>query len=156
VNLCLLNFLIIVISVVVWLSPTFLTILIAGFWLQSFFVSKANQSNFIDVLLRQLEELKVDSLEYWNLDFNLAGNPERGKILAQKMKGAIKSLNSDIAFYNEKYKKEAKLSGHLNEIFETCTSGDFEGVSKPIDSGRYVLIVNAINKLKSQLLRGKL
>ena len=79
-------------------------------------------------------------------------------VLAQKIKGMIKSLSADCNYYSDRYckRKSAELQRLLVEVSDACTGGDFESTRKKADPGRYILIVNAINRVKSELHRRKL
>jgi hypothetical protein len=140
------------------ISPALVTVAFGGVLVQRFFVRRANEGAFIDLLIRDIEILRADSLEYWNTPNSPDSRKRRRQVLAQKMKGAIKSLSADLRFYCERYcvKHEKIFNELMAEISDACTGGSFESASAGTDSGRYLLIVNATNRLKSALHRQKL
>jgi hypothetical protein len=79
-------------------------------------------------------------------------------MLEQKIKGAIKSISADCNYYCDRYCKckSGELHNLLVEVSDACTGGDFESTKKKIETGRYILVVNAINRVKSELHRRKL
>lgn len=143
-------------AVVYQLLPSVFTVVFAGFFLQRFFVSRANEASFIDSLIKQMDDLRTDTLEYWNLDCTKTKeNKMKARILEQKIKGAIKIIGSDVRYYSERYKKGRDLNDLVAEISDSSTGGEFESATKRPDTGRYTLVVNSTNRLKSAFFRNK-
>lgn len=140
------------------IAPSLITVLLGAFVVQKFFVSRANEAALVDFLIKELEELRNDALEYWNLVADSKEDRERQAMVAQKIKGNLKALSADLRFYCERYsrKHEAHFSKLVTNLHDTCTGGDFESQRKKPDSQRYIIVVNAINGIKSDLLRQKL
>jgi len=138
--------------------PPLITVGLGAFVAQRFFVSRANEGAMVDFMVGELRELQNDSLEYWTLSADSTENKQRQTVLAQKIKGMIKSLSADCNYYCDRYCKYklGELQSLLVEVSDACTGGDFESVRKKVDTGRYILIVNAINRVKSELHRRKL
>lgn len=138
--------------------PPLITVVLGAFVAQRFFVSRANEAAMVDFMVRELHELRKDALEYWTLSTDSPENKQRQIVLAQKIKGMIKSLSADSNYYCDRYCKfkSGELQSLLVEVADACTGGDFETVSKKVDTGRYILIVNAINRVKSEFHRRKL
>jgi hypothetical protein len=138
--------------------PPLITVGLGAYVAQRFFVSRANEGAMVDFMVRDLRELQSDALEYWTLAADTPENKQRQIILAQKIKGMIKSLSADSNYYCARYCKckSGELQNLLVEVADACTGGEFESVRKKIDTGRYILIVNAINRVKSELHRRKL
>jgi len=139
-------------------SPALVTVAIGAFALQKFFVRRANASSFVDAVIKDLEILKSDALEYWNIDPSHENLRPRCSVLEQKLKGAIKGICSDITYFCSKYRKtdHLALQNLLVDVADAATGGDFESQSRKPAPSRYIHIVNAINNLRSQLLMTKL
>ena len=97
-------------------------------------------------------------LEYWNLAADCKENKQRQNLLAQKIKGNLRALTSDVNYFCGRYcnKIGSKMTKLLTNLHDACTGGDFESNKKKADSQRYIIIVNAINDVKSELHRRKL
>ncbi len=142
-----------------YIAPSLVAVALGGLLVQWFFVRRANEAAFIDLLMKDLEMLRADSLEYWNTLAEGVDEKRRRQILAQKMKGTIKSLSADLRYYCRRYcaRRERELTELIAEISDACTGGEFESTpSKKTDNGRYLMIINAIHRLKSELFRRKL
>ena len=140
------------------ISPALVAVGLGTFLVQKFFVSRSNEAAQIDVLLRDFDTLRSDSLEYWNLPCEGPDNKQRQQVLAQKIKGSIKGISSDIAYYCSRYCSDKKehLATLMIEVADACTGGEFESAKKRVDASRYLLIINAINHVRSELFRRKL
>ena len=140
------------------ISPALVTVTLGGFILQRFFVSRANEASLIDYLLKELDGLRSDALEYWNLDCKNGGTEckDKAQILEQKLKGAIRCLSSDLDHYSKRYRKKADFRSLMVEVSDACTGGDFESVKRTCDRQRYLMVVNTINRVKTELRLGKL
>jgi len=140
------------------MGPTFVTVFLGALIIQRYFVSRSNQASFIDLMVRELDGLRDDSLEYWTLHSDSEDGKNREAILAQKIKGAIKCLSADMHYFCDRYCKgdKSKVDELLMEISDACTGGTFESSPKPTDSGRYLLVVNAINRTRSELFKRKI
>lgn len=138
--------------------PALITVILGAFVLQKYFVRKANASIFVDSILKELEGLRKDTLNYWNEDDG--ADHKKFDILAQSIKGAIKVIGSDISHFCDKYEEDKALKDQFNNLLvklsDAATGGDFESPNRKRESGRYLVIVNAINDLKSELLQTKL
>jgi hypothetical protein len=133
-----------------------ITIGVGGWWLQRSFVSRANASAFADSLVKRMDDLQSDSLEYWNLDLQQTASEARARVLEQKIKGSLRTLGSDFRFFRIRYAKHEKFEPLIEDIFDACTGGGFETTTRTVDSKRYLTIVNSVNALKSLLLQVKL
>lgn len=140
------------------ITPSLVTVLLGAFVIQRFFVARANEAAMIDFLVKELDELRADSLEYWTLPSDNKEHKLRKVVLAQKIKGAIKIISSDVNYFCSRYckKKINEMEILLIEVSDACTGGDFESSTGNVDSGRYISVVNTINRVKSELLRRKL
>lgn len=140
------------------IAPSLVSVLFGAFIFQRFFVSRANEAALVDFLIRELEELRDDTLEYWNLVGEAKEDKQRQSVLAQKITGNLKALNSDVQYFCGRYccKSEPNMKKLLMHLHDSCTGGDFESKKKRVDTQRYIIIVNAINEVKSELLRRKL
>jgi len=134
------------------IAPQILGVILGGFLFQLYWVRRANESNLIDHLTKALDELRNDSLEYWNLDLREEKNLSRGRILEQKMKGAIRNLNSELRMYAERYCKKVKFEPLMVEVSDACTGGTFETASRGPDTGRYLMVVNIIHRVRWELI----
>lgn len=144
---------------ILWhLLPSILTLCIGGVLIQRYFIRRCNSSSFVDAVLKDLEILKSDSLEYWNLGTSNK-DKQRRLILAQKIKGAIRHLNADTKYLGGKYfssRKPPDFVGLLANISDAATGGDFESQAPMGDPSRYLLIVNSVGELRSVLLSAKI
>jgi len=143
------------------MGPTLVTVLLGALVIQRYFVSRSNQAAFIDLMVRELDNLRDDSLEYWTLHAvaaNAKGREAREAFLAHKIKGAVKCLSADMNYFCDRYCKadKAKVAQLLMEISDACTGGTFESIHSPADSGRYFVVVNAINRARSELFQRKI
>ena len=140
------------------ISPALVTIIIGAFALQRFFVRRANASSFVDAVIKDLEILKLDSLEYWNIEPSDESLRSRCSVLEQKLKGSIKGLSSDMTYFCSKYRTidNLTLQNLLIDVADSATGGDFESQNRKPAPSRYIHIVNTINKLRSKLLMTKL
>lgn len=140
------------------ISPALVTVTVGAFALQWFFVRRANASSFVDGIIKDLEILKSDALEYWNIDPSDEELGSRCSVLEQKLKGAIKGLSSDMTYFCSKYKKvdNLTLQNLLIDVADIATGGDFESKNRKPAPSRYIHIVNTINNLRSKLLMTKL
>jgi hypothetical protein len=138
--------------------PPLITVVFGAYVAQRFFVSRANEGAMVDFMVGELRELQNDALNYWTLATDSPENKQRQIVLAQKIKGMIKSLSADSSYYCDRYCKfkSGELQNLLVEVADACTGGEFESIRKKVDTGRYILIVNAINRVKSELHRRKL
>lgn len=140
------------------MGPTLVTVLLGALVIQRYFVSRSNQAAFIDLMVRELDGLRDDSLEYWTLHADSEDGKNKETILAQKIKGAIRCLSADMHYFCDRYCKgeKSKVDELLMEISDACTGGTFESSPKPTDNGRYLLVVNAINRTRSELFKRKI
>jgi hypothetical protein len=139
-----------------YIAPQVIAVIIGGLIFQRYFVARANECAIIDYLVKGLDELHTDSLEYWNLETNTKVNRERARVLEQKIKGAIKSLTSELRSYSERYCKKTDFGHLMAEVADACTGGLFESEKRTPDSGRYLTIVNSLHRVKWELMRRKL
>jgi hypothetical protein len=80
---------------------------------------------------------------------------DRARLLEQKIKGAIQSLTSDLRYYSGRYRKKTNFPPLMVEVADACTGGQFESANKTAEASRYLTVVNAINRVKSELMRMK-
>lgn len=143
----------------IWhIAPSLVTVIIGGLLLQRFFVGKANQAALIDALVKQMDQIQTDALEYWNLDIAVEANRPRTSVLEQKIKGLLRALNADIDFFVSRYGKQNRVLFRrlLEDVHIKCSGGDFESKDRKIEPTQFLLIVNAVSNLKSALMMNKL
>ena len=75
------------------IAPSLVTVLLGAVIVQRFFVSRANEATLVDYLIEELEDLRDDSLEYWNLTMDSDKDKKRQPVLTQKIKGNLRALN---------------------------------------------------------------
>ena len=140
------------------IAPALTTVLLGGVIVQKFFVSRANEASLIDYLMKELDALRSDALEYWNLDCKNGGAEckDKAQLLEQKIKGGIKSLSCDLEHYAKRYRKKTNFVTLMVEVSDACTGGDFESNKRTKDRQRYLMVVNTINRVKTELRLGKL
>ncbi len=139
-----------------YISPALVTVVLGSLIVQRFFISRTNQAHFIDDLVSRLSDLQADTLEYWNNDRVDSKKKERSALLEQKIKGGIKSLSADLEYCSERYGRANEFSEPMAELADACSGGDFESQRRTADNARYIFVVNAANRLRSQLLRKKM
>jgi hypothetical protein len=140
------------------IAPPLLTVVFGAYVAQRYFFSRANEAAMVDFMIRDLHELQKDALEYWALPSDSKENKQHQTVLAQIIKGAIKSISADVNYYCQRYckTKGREMDKFLEEVLDACTGGDFESANKKVDTGRYLRVVNTINRVKSELHRRKL
>ena len=143
--------------------PPLVTVVFGAFVAQRFFVSRANEAAMADYMVRELNDLRKDALEYWTQAPDAKDCKQRQMVLEQKIKGTIKGLSADINYYCQRYckTKAGEMEKLLVEVLDACTGGEFESTKKKTengrsDNGRYIVIVNTISRVKSELHRRKL
>lgn len=137
-------------------SPALVTVVLGALIVQRFFVSRANEAALIDTIETDLDQLRADALEYWNLEPTTKRKRDRASVLEQKIKGATKSLNSDLKYYAHRYNSKTDFEALMMEVSDACTGGSFESATRTIEAGRYITIVNTVSRIKSELRRRKL
>lgn len=143
---------------IISIFQSFVIVLVGGFFLQKYFVKRANESALIDSIMRTLDEIREDSLQYWFSDS--AGKNVNPKLLAQRIKGNLRTVYPMIQIYSDRYfpKHNGELETFVSRIFELTTSGNFESEkseqheAKPDD---YIRITNATNEIRKLLLHRK-
>ena len=140
------------------IAPSLVTVLLGAFIVQRFFVSRANEAALIDFLIEELDKLRDDALEYWNLAGDTKENKQRQILLTQKIKGNLRALASDFGYFCDRYclKDKSTITKLLTNLHDSCTGGEFESSKKKADPHRYIIIVNTINDVKSAVFRRKL
>jgi hypothetical protein len=140
------------------LGPTLITVLLGALIIQRYFVSRSNQAALIDLLIRELDGLRDDSLSYWSLHNATKDDVNKQEVFAARLKGTIRSLSGDLDYYCDRYckKRKSEFTRILGEICDACTGGSFESQSHPKDCGRYLTVVNTINRLRSELFKQKI
>jgi len=136
-------------------SPALVTVALGAFAVQRFFVRKSNESALIDTYLEALESIASDALEYWNTDAT-AKNQKECRRLEQRLVGNIRTLAVDLERYAARYCKKKKFAALMVEITDACTGGAFQTANRVADTGRYMLVLNSINRVKTELLAQKL
>jgi len=138
------------------ISPDVIAIVIGGFFFQLWFTKRANQSESINYLIEGFDELKADALEYWNLDGAVPGELRKARLLEQKIKGTTRSLATDLKNYQTRYKTEMNHEELMMDVIDACTGGSLEGNERKHDEGRYILISNTINRVRTALIKHKM
>lgn len=138
--------------------PALVTVGLGAFVVQKFFTSRANEASLIDLLVERLDSIQSDSIEYWTLPTGSGDENRKQQILAQKIKGSIKSIDSEIRFFCERYCPEKKddVANLVAEISDACTGGSFETTDRQVEPSRYLFVVNSIHRLRSELFKRKL
>jgi hypothetical protein len=139
------------------IAPALIALFGGSLILQKFFVSRANESNFIDALIKDLDLLRTDALKYWSKNATQEDKEER-QAMEQQIVGTIKALTSELQFYAKRYcpKRFQELEGMATELNEACTGGDFQTTKRKAESGRTLTITNCISRIKSTLRQRKL
>jgi hypothetical protein len=132
--------------------------IISGFFVQRYWASRAGESSLIDGLRGEVDALQEKSVDYWTLDCRGDSKQnelerERARVLATKIKVDIRKLTASLREYSQRYCKEEDFTQLMAEVSDACTNGDFEGKRRGPDGGRYVVILNATNRVKSTLLK---
>jgi hypothetical protein len=141
------------------ISPALIIVGIGACVVQRSFIKRANEASLIDHIVNELKQLEVVAVEYWNIPSGKKAEEKRSiELLAQRIKSSVKSIGSDVMIYCVKYcsKKTTEFQILVDGLCEACTGGDFESQKKTVDCGRYLKVSNAINRLKSDLIRRKL
>jgi len=133
-------------------------VLVGGFLVQKYWAMKSTESSLIDYLTKELNDLADETLEYWSLDCSGTGKAsdeirQDARKLEQKIKGAIKSINSTLDQYGGRYCKKVDFTPLMVEISDACTSGQFEEVNRPADRTRFLTVVNATQRVKAELFK---
>lgn len=140
-----------------YILPSLLTLSVGSLVLQKFFVSKANEAAFIDDLIGRLGAVQTDAIEYWADDPNSKGDRTTPvRVLEARIKGGIKALARDLAYYTERYGTRHEFNLLLAGLADACSGGDFESTTRKSDSARCIRVVNATSRVKTELLRRKL
>ena len=152
----LLDLLMVIRNYLIYWSPSVVGVLVGGFIIQRYWVRKANESALIEYLTKELSDLVDETLDYWSLDCSGTDklgdqNRQQARKLEQKIKGAIKNLNSVLRQYSERYCKNINFTDLMAEVSESCTGGKFEVKKRPADPERYLHIVNATHRVRSKL-----
>jgi hypothetical protein len=160
------------------ITPSLTTVVVGGFFIQRFFVRRANQAAFIDHIVKELGELRDNSLEYWACTLT-AENRDDVKLLEAKIKGRVQSLMSDLNYFRHLHKPcyqrlrkwfcrtfRSNEAGQTDDgpsyivamlnVYDACTGGDFETDQHNADATKHLSICSSISKVKSELLRVKL
>jgi hypothetical protein len=141
------------------ISPALVTVTIGAFALQRFFVRRANAGALVDAIVAELNDLKADALKYWNLEVKIKEDKEAASLLEQKIKGSIKVLAADSNYLCKKYggaKKLQEFEKLQMHIADAVTGGSFESQNRKVEAARYIMIVNAVNDMRSALMMIKL
>ena len=137
-------------------SPAFASLVVGSVLIQVFFVRRANAAGFVDSTIKEIEALKADALEYWNLDETDA----KCLVLEQKIKGSLRVISGDISHLCKKYFTGWGARDDLDDRWITLsnriTGGTFETSTRTKDPAKYLAIVIAANGLKTTLLCTKL
>ena len=153
------------------LLPPVFSIILGGLVVQRFFARRANQAAFVDHIIKELGELRDNSLQYWALAA-ASDNREKIKTLEAQIKGRVLSLTSDLRCFAKEHRSICqcalnwvrRVQNHegpeylvtMLSLFDICTGGDFETEQHKADPSKYLPISSTISKVKSELLRLKL
>lgn len=140
------------------ISPALLTVVVGGIAIQLLFIQRANAAVFVDGIIKELEILKTDALEYWNID-PLEDGEKRCPVLEQKIKGSVISIGNDISHLCKKfwYRQAQEQLDELHfALADEATGGLFESADRKVETLKYLKIVNAANQLRSRLMMTKL
>jgi hypothetical protein len=138
-------------------SPALLALVGGSLIVQRYFVTKSNEANFIDAIIKDLESLKTDTISYWSRAPTPTEKSEL-EVLAQKIVGAVRALDADLRAYSKRYcsKRESEFAQLIVELSDACTGGQFQTVKRKVDSGRVLPITNCISRIKLELRKRKL
>lgn len=160
------------------LAPSVTTVVIGSLFIQRFFAHRANQASFVDHIIKELGELRDDSLKYWSTTKNTTNSDEM-KQLEGRIRGRTQSLISDISYFREHHTSwsqralnfiRTEFPGFFEDsednapnyitaminVYEACTGEDFETDQHQADTSTYLAICLSISKTKSELMRVKI
>jgi hypothetical protein len=136
--------------------PALTAVGVGGYFLNRFFVKKANLAALVERACDCLDELRQDCAEYWSVDFNAAKEAEF-YVIEAKIKSHVLHVSSIVTHI---YEKQGRIGVDLNEcavqLSDHCTGGTFETRDRKADRVRYMRIAGCINKTCSALQRLKL
>jgi hypothetical protein len=149
-----------IINYLIYVSPPVVGavsgVLLGGYFVQRYWVRKANESALIEYLSKELHDLVDETLEYWSIDCSGSGaeadrNRQQARKLEQKLKGAIKNLGSVLNHYSARYCPKQDFTPLLVELSDACTGGTFEQAKRPADPHRYLSVINTSHRVRAML-----
>jgi len=129
---------------------------LTGFLVQRHWASRASESVLIDGHTKDLDTLVKMTLDYWSLDYSgetkrHKENGEKARALATKIKASIKLLVYALRDYSDRYCKNVDFTRLMSDVQDACTNGAFDAAKRGPDWDRYVIVVNATNRVRSAL-----
>ena len=138
------------------IAPTLFTLALGGYFLNKFFIRRANMAGSIDLLCKKMELLSDECALYWSQDYSNTKCSEF-KIHEAKIKGLLTQMNSDIAFIGKEYGVPvSKMPTMLIELNDLCTGGLFETKKRKADTNRYLKIVNFLGDVSAIIRHNKI
>jgi hypothetical protein len=142
----------------VWhVLPAFVIVGGGGFFINRFFVRKANLALLIDRVCGQLDLLAADCAEYWTKDQKSLKDGEASTLEA-RIKGRVLHIGSVVRLADGKYPagKTNPTARLILDLQDRCTGGEFEVSTRKADRARYLHAVNVMNRLSTQMLSRKI
>lgn len=143
------------------LAPTLLGVLLGGYLVQKYWISRANEAALMDYFSKELSELVNETLEYWSLDYSTdskkdAENRQQARRLEQKIKGSLNNLNRALQAYSKRYCSKTDFTPLVADLHQACTAGTFEAASRGSDPARYLAVVNAAHQVRWKLFERRI
>lgn len=138
----------------IWhLLPAVVALGIGGFWLNRFFVRKANLASLVDRSCNSIENLVKKCAEYWTSDYS-AADSSKSALLEAEIKATILHINTLVKLIAKKYARRKIKDDTCKLILDLqnhCTGGQFETRRRTADMIRIVKIISVANKLTEDL-----
>lgn len=139
------------------IAPPVCGVLLGGWFLQRYWVRKANESAVIEYIAKELTDLVDNTLLYWSIDCSGTGKEadalrKQAAQLAAKIKAGSHNLNAVLASYAAKYCRNTNFVPLWAEVHDACTGGDFEGAKRLPDPQRFARVVNTTHRVRWSLL----
>jgi hypothetical protein len=130
--------------------------LITGYFLNKYFVRRANIAALVERICDELDALRDDCGEYWSADYDDA-KADVAALLESKIKARNLYLGGMVALAAIKHKQAPDdLRVQLFKLMDHCTGGLFESKQRKADRRRYMKIVSSINKIAVELQKFKI
>lgn len=138
------------------LLPTVITLAVGTFWLNRFFVSRANLAALVERVCDALDALKDDCAEYWSVPYSDDRSSEL-TVLEAQIKGRMQQISALVDLIQS---KRPELSDQVRvllvDLHDACTGGEFESKQRQADRGRFMRVVRIIYKIAVELQRLKI
>lgn len=138
----------------IWhLLPAVVAIGIGGFWLNRFFVRKANLASLVDRSCNSIEGLVKKCAEYWTSNYSVE-EATKSALLEAEIKATVLHINTLVNLIAKKYARSKITEETCKLILDLqnhCTGGLFETQRRKSDRIRMVRIISVANKLTEDL-----